>query len=157
MFTSIPQILLTCGFQNWKLPVNNFNWQQLCCVKPEKKYSWVILLLSLLLRLLNSHYTQHYSASWLTSCEIILLSPNTTFHWCSKLQPVTLLPEKSDINDDKYDSTVLTDNFLSPRIDLWETLWITLIFFSFFNSLVVHLFKDIMESIRLVILSFLQC
>lgn len=33
MFTSIPQIFLTCGFQNWKLSVNNFNWKQLCCFK----------------------------------------------------------------------------------------------------------------------------
>lgn len=68
--------------------------------------------------LLNSHHTQHYSASRLTSCAIILLLPNINFPRCDMLNPAILLLEESDINDEKHDGFVLTVNLLSPRTDL---------------------------------------
>lgn len=51
--------------------------------------------------LLNSYHTQHRSAGQLTSTEIFFLSLNTTLHRCNKVNPVTLLPEESDVNNEE--------------------------------------------------------
>ena len=50
-----------------------------------------------------------------------MLLPNITPHRCNKLNSATLLPEESEVNDEKLDCIVLTDNLLFPRTDLQES------------------------------------
>ena len=65
-------------------------------------HSWTIFVPRPVEVLLNVHHKQHYSASRLTSHETVLFSLNITFHGY-KLNPATLLPEESDVNDEKHD------------------------------------------------------
>lgn len=60
--------------------------QQLCYVKPQKSHEspFHYLCSSLCGSLINSHHTQHYSASRLSSHETVLISPNITLHRCSQ-------------------------------------------------------------------------
>ena len=69
--------------------------------------------------LLNSHHTQHYSISWLASCEALLLcAPNITLVQRNNLNPATLLPTLQEENNHR----LFTDYLLAPRNDLQETL-----------------------------------
>ena len=67
--------------------------------------------------LLNSHHTQHFSVSCLTSVEVLLL---TVLHiillHCDNLSPDTLLP--SVTSGVPHSCLMLMDHFLTPHDDL---------------------------------------
>ena len=63
--------------------------------------------------LLNSHHSQQFSVSYLTSFEVFLLSaPHITLLHCNNLNPATLVP--SIINEVVQDHLTLTSNILTP-------------------------------------------
>lgn len=81
--------------------------------------------------LLNSHHTQHFSASHLLSYELLLqASPHTTLFQCNNLNPATLLPPPFGESPNRYPMTI--GHFLTLQKDLEETpldnselLWFT--------------------------------
>ena len=70
--------------------------------------------------LLNSHHTQRFSASCLTSSEILLLTPlHVILSHYNNLNPVTLLNSITD--EVLHTCLTLMDCLLTPRDDLQET------------------------------------
>ena len=68
---------------------------------------------------LNSHHTQHFSVSDLTSYKTLLLAaPHITHLHCNNLHPVTLLPYVTDKVSNGY--FMLMDHLLTPHNDLQE-------------------------------------
>lgn len=69
---------------------------------------------------LNSHHTQHISASCLTSYEILGVDCSShNFSCCNNLNPATLLP--SVANEAPADCLTLMHHLLTPRDNLQET------------------------------------
>ena len=69
--------------------------------------------------LLNSHHTQHFSVSCLTSCEILLLTAlHIVLLFCNNLNPATLLPSITDKVPHHY--LILTGHLQTPYDDLQE-------------------------------------